>query len=479
MSKSLLATGAASVLLASTIVACASLAPSAEDSSEYSKPVHEHIVQADAQANDDDSSPHHEPLENGYYFDTTHFRIHYMLEGEAAVDAADSDRDGTPDYIELVGETLDYVRDVSINKFGWAAPPPDGDLGGNALYDVYLENLFENEEEDAAGYVVSLEPESIVGDNPNTPDVVETNASISFMALDKSYGGASIENKEALQELQSIAAHEYLHSIQFGYDGEESAEWLWEASAEWMMEEVYPENNSADLWEAYESPDFAPDAEDTDWYGQWLFFRFISERYGHDTVKAVWEIARTQDGYQAIDTALQSVGTTLEEVIRGYRLAMLLNNFEKGSTYPTVRLEGEVTNHFKPTDGVDALGADYMELVGNGPLMVRLDATGLEGRVIGIREGQASVFPMVQNSVTVDGSTFDYLYLIVQNAEWRNAADDEPWLSYQITITPGSDVAVPTQVIDAPNFKAPQVSKRGDYLESIEDEEWDEERTER
>ncbi len=62
--------------------------------------------------------------------ETGHFLIHYTARGEDAVDGADADGSGVPDYVELVAATLENVWQVEIVEMGWAPPPPDGGRGG-------------------------------------------------------------------------------------------------------------------------------------------------------------------------------------------------------------------------------------------------------------------------------------------------------------------------------------------------------------
>ena len=475
MKKLLLSVSTAAILIGSAVPTFAAT-PSAAGLPE-SKPIVQQQESRTAHSHEvgegDEPFAHPNLGVGAQHFDTANFRIHYTLQGASAVEPADDDKDGIPNYVELVGATLEHVHDISVNKFGWAPPPPDGHWGGNALYDVYLENLME---EGLGGYVDGGQPEALVGDNPHTPNVVEARASVSYMGLDKSYKDPEDPTLDPIKELQTTAAHEYFHSIQFGYDGQEPADWIWEASANWMMEEVYPELNGAhiDLAAAYDSPDVTPDGQETDWYAQWLFFRHISERYGHNAVKAIWETARTQDGYAAINAALQRAGTTLDEVMRNYRLALLLNNFQEGADYPTVRLEGAVTDQFQPTDGVDNLGADYLEIQRSGPVTVKLTTTELEGLVVGVRNGKAGVFPMTNNQVTVDSDAFDHLYLIVRNVKWQGPTSGN-WIDYQVTVTPGGNSAAAATTVDAPNFTAPQVAERTTYDENSWGEEWGDE----
>lgn len=416
--------------------------------------------------------------------DTAHFRIHYTHQGENAVSAIDRNGNNLPDYVDLVAEALEFSRDESLNRFGWAEPPADGNWGGNELYDVYLADL---SADGAAGYVDGGQSEAMVGDNPNTPEVVETNASFSYMAIDTTLLELESDgnDQDALNSLRSTVAHEYMHSIQFGYDADEPADWLWEATANWMMEEVYQSENvgHTELHNAYDSPDKAPHGENTDWYARWIFFRYISEQFGHNSVKAIWEAARSQDGYTAIETALSGYGTNLDEVMRGYNLALLTNGFAEEAEYPTVRLEGAVTNQFQPTDGVESMGADYVEIQGEGALTVRLESTGLEGRLVGINSGQASIFPMPDGQTTIDGSAYQHLYLIVQNLNRPATGTETNMAAYAVTVTPGGAVNAPTATASAPNFRPPVVADRSESEddwadENRADENWENEESE-
>ena len=60
--------------------------------------------------------------------DTTNFRIHYTIEGEDAT---------TVEFAQLVGTTMEEVLQIQTG-LGWPLPPPDGTMGGDARFDVYL-----------------------------------------------------------------------------------------------------------------------------------------------------------------------------------------------------------------------------------------------------------------------------------------------------------------------------------------------------
>ncbi|MBU1662339.1 MAG: hypothetical protein KKD28_12805, partial [Chloroflexi bacterium] len=393
--------------------------------------------------------------------DSEHFRIHYTLSGSDAVSSLE--------YINTVAEIMEYVWLVEVEQMGWAPPPPDGGFGGDDSYDVYLLNVFED---GTAGYSDGGFPETLVGDNPRTP-FVETRSHYSYLALDNDYAELDEYGDDSLTTLefmQSTAAHEFNHALQFAYDGEEPAEWLWEATATWVQSQVYPHIHDADeeLVSVFKSPDTCQLAyggetrveDENHWYGLWIFMQYISENYGPETVRATWEHARELDNYAPLEVALGDAGTSLDEAFRGFSIALLTRDFERGGEYPTLRLEGITTPEalFTPNDGVGQMAADYIQIQADVPVTVRLEAESLHGMLVGLRDGSASLFPMDDNQASVDAGQFDHLYLIVLNENQAATEYDCQFTPYTVRVDPTSKSAnLPIITTPAPNFDLPQV----------------------
>lgn len=394
-------------------------------------------------------------------FGTEHFLVHYTLSGQDSAPARDGDGSGIPDFVESVGEAMEYSWQVEIVQWGWAIPPSDGGLGGDARYDVYLEDIYGD---GTAGYTDGGYRNTTVGDNPNTT-AVETDASHSYISLDNDYGEESVYTAEEM--MQVTAAHEFNHAIQFGLDSDEPAEWFWEATATWMEDVVYdPINDGVYYLDAvFNSPDTCQIAEGKEssddeyhWYGMWIFLRYISENYGNDVIRVMWENMVTQDGYAAIETALEGVGTNLDEVTRGFGVALLTRGFEEGGAYPTIQLKGEVEagHTFSPDKGVAQMGADFVAILGQGNTAITLQ--GLDhGLVIGIRDTEADVFALVDGKVSVDASQYDYLYVMVLNLARAAREPECHALSYSILTGPGDQASTPDTVLSAANFRPPRV----------------------
>ncbi len=399
--------------------------------------------------------------------DTEHFRIHYTLSGR---DAAAS-----TDFIDEIALALEYSWDVEINQFGWKAPPPDNGIGGDDRYDVYIQGIYETEygHVDIASTTCGIDPFTRHGE-------------ASFMVLDSQFthiGSDVIDNP--LETMRGTVAHELNHSIQYAYDSNEPYGFLWEATATWMEDEVYDDFNSSDEYSTavFYSPDTCQLAEggsdrvedESHWYGEWLYLRYLSELYGHETIRSIWEYTLEFDNYDAIAAALSDENTSLEETFQGFSIALLTRNFEEGERYPTVRLEGSAIANtpFTPDDGVGQMAADYVEILDpeHGIIEVQLNADTLQGVLVGIKDLEATIYDMPSNQLAVDIGSFDHLYLVVLNLNQAFREYRCENTSYSVTVQSASQVSsdLSTKTISVPNFQLPNVIA----LENP-DEYWDE-----
>lgn len=406
--------------------------------------------------------------------DTEHFRIHYALSGQDAVTFTEAGNGQLPAYVNQLAEALEYVWQVEIEQFGWAAPPPDGGIGGDDRYDIYLQDILGD---GTFGYTDGGEEHyrhpRQNGDNPNTT-VVETRAVASYIVLDNDYQGweeYTRENYETLDLMRTTVAHEFNHAIQFGYDGIEPADWLWEATATWMQDEVYDhiDDGIEDVYTVAKSPDTCQLAfggetrveDENHWYGEWIFIRYISEHYGHETVRAIWEEAAQLDGYEAVEAALAGAGTSLDETFRGFSVSLLTRAFEEGANYPLVRLEGEVSSGgiFTPADGVGQMAADYVEIISPAPVQVTVYAANLGGILVGVVGDEAQVFPMDGNRAILNAGQFDHLFLLAINLSRAESEEDCQKSAYTVDVRTVSQAENPgpAAIYPSPNFQAPEV----------------------
>lgn len=223
---------------------------------------------------------------------TTHFKIHYVLTTTDAPPLTDTNpANGIPDYVEFMGQEFETVYNIENGSepsgLGYSVPPSDGTAGGDEKFDVYIKDIGGD---NLYGYCA---PETQVSSNP----VKYT----SYCVLDDDYSAAQFPQYggDYTKPLRVTAAHEYHHAVQFGYFTN-GPTWFFESTAAWVEDEVYDNINdnyqyltgyfnypymSIDWIEADNAPDNG--------YRDWIFLRYISEKYGRNIIRKFWEIAGT------------------------------------------------------------------------------------------------------------------------------------------------------------------------------------------
>src|SRR5215217_2842373 len=266
--------------------------------------------------------------------DTTHFHVTYD-----GVDAGLS--------VAQYSTSLEQAWQTEVESFGWAAPPvyTPNPAPGNR-YHVRIDDL-------AAGLYGFVSPvgahAGLVGDNPATA-WDEGDAYASCMVLNRDYSGFPSTPQDALD---STTAHEFNHSIQFGYGGLSGTnlpdDVFIEGGATWMEDEVQDaaDDNYNYLWPVFR--DSMGDYDNSP-YPYWITFRGLTERYGTGTpgggeqvMQDFWELTsrNAESNQDAIGAALDARGTTLADAFHAYAVAIKFNRPCGGSdVYPYCLEEG-------------------------------------------------------------------------------------------------------------------------------------------
>jgi len=268
--------------------------------------------------------------------DAGYFLVHYSVTGSNAVDPYDADGDSVPEYVERVILVLEEVYDHQINGLGYFPPPSDiynpdtSDIGGTDQYDVYIKSM-------SYGYYGYVQADQGIGDNPSS-STVESDAYTSYMVLKNNYDGYP---KTEIENLRVTIAHEFFHSIQFGYNAWETS-WLMEATSVWMEESTY--DNINDCYQ-YLIPWFSAPEEtltpsnDSRWYGSYIYFQYIDEHLGGSTtIKKIWENSVAANSYSVnsnvdiIDDALSSESSNFIDALHKMAIAnrILSPNYKAG-----------------------------------------------------------------------------------------------------------------------------------------------------
>jgi hypothetical protein len=270
---------------------------------------------------------------------TADFCIHYVTSTVDAVPSTDvSPADGIPDWVVEAAAVVQNVWTQEVDVFGYRPPLSDDTSpndGGDGRFDVYLGNVGDDE---LYGYCMT--------DDPKSPDFADETYDLSaYCVIDNDFLEPIFTANSPLENMQVTVAHEFFHAVQAAYDWLEDT-WMIEGTASWIEDEVYDAVN--DSRQYLGTSPLSHSGVPLDWgaggfeYGSWIYFRRLSERFGTDVVRSIWNradgSAAGPDDYsvQAIARTLSGRGTTFRlafnEFSRANRRAHVV--YEEGSAYP-------------------------------------------------------------------------------------------------------------------------------------------------
>ncbi len=237
--------------------------------------------------------------------------------------------------------SLETAWGQEITTFGWASPPLYGSTPLNGRYQVRIDALGGG----LYGYVTTGTSgySAYVGDNPNTA-WNDGDAYITCMVLNNDYSGFPGTSQQALD---ATTAHEFNHSIQFGYGALSGSnlpdDVLIEGGTTWMEDEVFDaaNDNYNYLWPVFTT---CMGEYTTDPYPYWITFRGLTERYGtgsagagEEIMQDFWEYTsqNTYSNLEALHQALVNKGTSLADAYHAYAIAVkFLRPCGGGYVYP-------------------------------------------------------------------------------------------------------------------------------------------------
>ncbi len=384
--------------------------------------------------------------------DTPHFRIHYTTSG---ADAA------TAEYVRKVAQAVEDFYNIEINQLGWAVPPSDQALGGNDRYDVYITDVI-GEGEGALGYT---SPETIVGDNPNTSGV-EVAAATSYLVIDNDYANTDTSDPTGL--MRTTFAHEFNHAIQFGYDGNETHNWMYESTATWMETAAAGKDQDATGYVeyAYQYPEicFGTTSDPGDGqlqYGDWTFIQMLSDLFGEEIVPTYWEYVAEYQGWESLERMLADRGMTLPETLAAYRLKNLARDYELAPLFnATVWLENTIDETGTWTftgEGIQELGANYYRF--NMPTGVYFagvagNSNRLQVWAVGVLGNEKLEAIPLDRGGFFDTTSYREVYLMVFNAEYKEDVESCNYASYNLVIEEAVGIpATPRYIFPALHFQ--------------------------
>ncbi|MBK8023560.1 MAG: hypothetical protein IPK19_19535 [Chloroflexi bacterium] len=373
------------------------------------------------------------------FVDIAHFRIHYTLTGEDAT---------TREFVNQVAAALEKSWRVQVELLGWPPPPPDERWGGNALYDVYLMDLTDE-------YALGItSPEQIIGDNPLTARVEEWTATSHLMIendfVDVTFG----DGQDEVTLMRATVAHEFSHALQFAFDYADTHDWIYEATAVWMETQTMGVDQDATGYVAdtFDYPEVCfgsvvTEADADRHYGEWLFIDHLAQEFGPDFIRVLWEYVGDYEGFEAVERALESQGTTLEETLIAYRLRNLARDYHLARLFnATVWLEDTIdvkSDWSYAGVGIEELGANYFALdLEPGVYTVDLisDADDLTAWSIGVNSGNVDVFELGKQGV-INAGKYKDMYLMVFNGRYDEDLGECEAAHFDVHLEKGGDSA--------------------------------------
>ncbi len=264
----------------------------------------------------------------------TRLCLHYVSTGP--------DAPPSPDWPAHNLAVMDSVWSTVVDQLGYRAPLTDGVKGGSPLFDVYLKDL--------GGDIYGF----CAGETR-----VKRRTGSGYCVLDNDFAAAQFPSGTPDDNLVVTAAHEFFHAVQYAYDYAEDP-WMMESTATWMEERIATQvndNRQYFPWSQIYAPYIPLDAFSRNagyQYGNWVFWEYLSAKYGVRIVNKAWKQAGSLkgDGGKYSVTALKKVLKRkggLTKVYAAYSAGNLTPaaNFPEGAEYdaPRVRRSKKLSRH--------------------------------------------------------------------------------------------------------------------------------------
>jgi hypothetical protein len=247
----------------------------------------------------------------------------------------------SPHWVDRQLRMLVHVWNYEVKKLGYRPPISDGRRGGGTgRFDVYLKELYHQ------GYYGITVAEH--------PAAYNRHLYSSYLLLDNDFSRSQY-GAAPMQVARVTAAHEFFHAIQYAYDVNEDP-WLKESTATWMEDQFDDSSNDNRQylpWSQLRRPGTPLDTFSSSGfaqYGNWVFFEYLSERFGRGVVRSIWRHAASFHGggheysAAAIRSALHNHGG-MTRVFGDYASGNTApgRTYAEGRFYPTAGSSASVT----------------------------------------------------------------------------------------------------------------------------------------
>ena len=247
-------------------------------------------------------------------------------------------------FIDDILDAMALSYSVENTSLGWKQAKSDGKLGkrhgigGDGQVDVYVTNLGKN----LYGYA------STDGGQRGTKRYA-------YLVLDNNYVGFPTPPTESMQV---TVAHEYNHILQFNYDVFEDV-WLFEDTATWAEEQVYPGiNDYLNYLPGFANkPQVPMTGKSIKIYSEAIWNHWLSYKYGKDLIRKTWVVSPSEkhfavDSYNRVikdENGASSFGKELGQFFTDTAEFHSSIAFPDAAAYPDVKRSGTVKSSPKKT----------------------------------------------------------------------------------------------------------------------------------
>lgn len=230
-------------------------------------------------------------------------RVHYAVDGPSVTLLQDDSGSGVPDYVEMVGDTVELAWAV-FEGVGFRSPLFEADvglgpLGGSEAFDVYLVDF-------GGG-----------ADGAFRVDRCVDGVCAGHLLIENDFRGYGYPSLTAA--VDTLASHELFHAVQAAYTSDLSV-WASEGTAVWAQR-LFDEQNADFLRYAQAYLDDAGRSLDTPpvgpvprfAYATGLWFDFFGLRYGDEALIELMVVLGEEPGRDEIEAIEQVMGSYGEE----------------------------------------------------------------------------------------------------------------------------------------------------------------------
>lgn len=232
---------------------------------------------------------------------TGRFIMHFDRSGPNAVPAEDLLANGIPDFIDSAGVFLDYCWQIEVEQLGYRQP-----LGSDGQPVLTYAILFTNLSDYGFTHVIDA-----LGDGKFS----------SYIEMDNDFQSNALYTR-GLDGLRVTCAHELHHAIQLSYRFRSKEIFIFEMTGTWIEEIVYSDINDyfqylPHIFNNYGSialtgRDFRSE------YGNSIFLHMLSQKYGQDIVRQIWERLIIEEAPDALNSSLEEQGGTFKNALNDY-----------------------------------------------------------------------------------------------------------------------------------------------------------------